>query len=142
MSTAKWSTPSAVSGNLATAGQIDSLANGAASTTLIPYDNTTGLDLYLNLALQLASITSTAGASVTLVNLPGQGNLVPDNTAGLGGGDRYVQPLTVGASAKVTIFPMVRIYPGKNYLALVNGSGTALATGNILTVQSYDEASN
>lgn len=142
MSTAKWSPPSAISGNLAASGQFDGLANGTTSNTLIVYDNTTGLDLYLNLALQLISITSTAGASVTLTNLAGQGNLVPDNTAGVGGGDKYTQPLTVGASAKVTIWPMVRLYPGKNYLALTNNSGATLGTGNSLTVQYFDEAAN
>ena len=35
----------------------------------------------------------------------------PDSTGSVGGGETYTQPITVGASAKVAIFPMMRLYP-------------------------------
>jgi hypothetical protein len=49
-------------------------------------------------------------------------------------------PLTVGASAKVAVIPMVRLYPFSMRLADTNNAGAALATsGKELYVRRYNE---
>ena len=142
MATAKWSTPGTVSGNLNSTAQIDSLATGSTSAFLATYANGTNLDLYASVAVSLSSITPTTGASITLRVLAGQGATVPDNTASVGGGDAYTLPLTTTTSAKVVVFPMVRLYPQNCYFAITNNSGVTLGTGNTVVAQPFDEASN
>ena len=66
----------------------------------------------------------------------------PDNTAAVGGGDAYTLPLTTTTSAKVLVFPMVRLYPQNCYFTITNSAGVTLGTGNTVYVQPYDEASN
>lgn len=137
MATATWN-PGTVGSNLNT-GQLDGLTSGSSST-FITYDNTSGNVLYGNIAISLASITSTTGANITLSRFSGQGaTTTPDNTASLGGGERQNAPLTVGGSAKLTIFD-VQLKPGKNYFSVTNGSGASFAaSGNSFTVLPYGE---
>lgn len=142
MAKATWSAPGTVSGNLNSGGQADGLATGSTSAFLTTYANGTNLDLYASVAVSLASITPTAGGSITLRVFSGQGSTAPDNTASVGGGDAYTQVLTTSASAKTVVFPLVRLYPQNCYFALTNSAGVTLGTGNTVVVQPFDEASN
>src|SRR5206468_4071069 len=111
MATAKWATPSAQGANIAST-TLDTKSNGV-TTAFVTYDNSTNLDLYANVEVDLGSLTPTAGGSITLrvFATANAGGSAPDDTGSVGGGDAYSQPLTVSTGAKVVIFPMVRLYP-------------------------------
>lgn len=138
MATAKWATPSALGSNIAST-TLDSLGIGSTSA-FVTYDNSTNLDLYATVEIQLGSFTSTTGASITLRVFSATAT-APDATGSVGGGDSYTIPITVGASAKVAIFPMIRLYPFSLRLCVTNNGGAALAaSANTLKVQPYNES--
>lgn len=139
MATAKWATPGSVSSNLAGTA-LNSLANGSTSA-FITYDNSTNLDLYASVNINLASFTSTTNASVTLRVFSSQSSTVPDTTGSVGGGDIYVVPITVGASAKTIVVPMIRLYPESLRICVTNNTGAAWASsGHTLYVRPYNES--
>lgn len=141
MATAKWATPSAQGSNIAST-TLDSLANGSSSSR-ITYDNSSNLDLYASVTINLGSFTSTTGASITLrvYATAGSGPDVPDDTGSVGGGDVYVVPVTVGASAKVAVIPMIRLYPVSMRLQVTNNAGAAFAaSSNSIKVQPFNES--
>lgn len=134
MAIAKWSTPSARSSNFA-GTTLNSLAN-AAESNVVTYDNSTNLNLYGVVTLKLGSITPTAGGSVTIRVTLNDGTDTSDRI----GGDLYVVPLTSGASAKVVMVNMVRLYPFSMRFSVVNNAGVALAaSGNELYVRPFNE---
>lgn len=141
MATAKWATPSAQGSNIAST-TLNSLAN-AATSAFVTHDNSSNLDLYANVYVSLGSFTSLTGASVTLrlFSTADGGADVPDATGSVGGGDAYTAPITVGASAKSILFPMVRLYPFSLRLCITNNSGAAFAAAtNTLQVQPFNES--
>lgn len=139
MSTIKWATPSAQGSNIAST-TLDSLGNGSSSTR-VTFDNSSNLDLYASVLVNLGSFTSTSGASITLRTYSAQSSDVPDDTGSVGGGDAYTIPITVGASAKVAVFPMVRLYPESMRLQITNNGGASFASGsNSIKVRPYDES--
>lgn len=134
MAIAKWSTPSARSSNFAST-TLNSLANGSESTA-VTYDNSSNKDLYGTITIKLGSITPAAGGSITLRVTLNDGT----DTADRIGGDLYVVPLTSGASAKVAVINMVRLYPYSMRLSVVNNAGVAFAaSGNELYVRPWNE---
>lgn len=134
MAIAKWSAYGTRSSNLA-GTSLNSLANGSESTTVI-YDNSTNRDLYASIAIKLGSITPATGGSITLRVTINDGTDTSDRI----GGDLYTIPLTSGASAKVNIIPMVRIYPTSLRFSIINNSGVTLnASGNELYVRPFNE---
>lgn len=134
MAIAKWSTPSARSSNFA-GTTLNSLAN-AAESNVVTYDNSTNINLYGVVTLKLGSITPTAGGSVTIRVTLSDGTDTSDRI----GGDLYVVPLTSGASAKVVMVNMVRLYPFSMRFSVVNNAGVALAaSGNELYVRPFNE---
>ena len=134
MAIAKWAAPSARSGNLA-GTTLNSLANGSESA-VVTYDNSTNRDLYGLVAIKLGSITPATGGSITLRVTLNDGT----DTADRVGGDLYVVPLISGASAKVAVVNMVRLYPYSMRFSVVNSAGVALAaTGNELYVRPWNE---
>ena len=136
MAIAKWSAPEARSSNLAGTA-LNSLATGTASS-LISYDNSTALNLYAAVTIKLGSITPATNGSVTLRVYAADGTDVPD--ANGGAFDSYVAALASGASAKVVVFPLVRLYPFPLRLQFVNNAGvTTAASGNELYVLPYNE---
>lgn len=140
MATATWNTPSAQGSNIAST-TLDSLANGSTSA-FVTHDNSTNLDLYANIEIDLGSFTSTTGASITLrvFSTANAGSSVPDATGSVGGGDTYTVAITVGASAKLVTIPMVRLYPFSLRLCVTNNGGAAFAaSGNAIKVQPYNE---
>lgn len=141
MATAKWAAPSAQGSNIASTS-LDSLANGSTSG-FVTYDNSANLDLYANISIALGSFTSTTGASITVrvFSTAGAGADVPDATGSVGGGDAYSVPITVGASAKVIVIPMIRLYPASMRICVTNNGGAAFAaSSNTLKVQPFNES--
>lgn len=140
MSTVKWATPSAQGSNIASTS-LDSLANGSTSA-VVAHDNSANLDLYGSVLVNLGSFTSITGASITLRVFSKQSTDTPDSTgAAVSACDSYTMPLTVGASAKVVVFPMVRLYPEALQLAITNNGGAAFAaSGNSIKVRPYNES--
>lgn len=134
MATAKWSTPSTRSSNFAST-TLNSLAN-AGESSVVTYDNSTNRDLYGVVTLKLGSITPATGGSVTVRITLNDGT----DTADKIGGDLYVVPLTSGASAKVAVINMVRLYPFSLRFSVINNSGVTLAaSGNELYVRAFNE---
>lgn len=134
MAIAKWATPSARSSNFA-GTTLNSLANGSESA-VVTYDNSTNRDLYGVVTIKLGSITPSTGGSITLRVTLNDGT----DTADKIGGDLYVIPLTSGASAKVAVVNMVRLYPFSMRLSVVNNAGVSLAaSGNELYVRPWNE---
>lgn len=141
MAVAKWAAPSAQGSNIAGA-TLDSLANNAVSA-FVTYDNSTNLDLYGNIEIDLGSITPGTGGSITLCVFAtaNAAASIPDATASVGGGDRYTAPLLSGTGAKQVIIPMVRLYPFSLRMCVINNSGVALASsGNGIKVQPFNES--
>lgn len=134
MAIAKWAAPSGRSSNIAST-TLNSLAN-AAESAVVTYDNSANRNLYGAVTLKLGSITPGSGGSVTLRVTMSDGT----DTADKAGGDLYTSVLLSGASAKVVIWPMVRIYPFSLRFSLVNNSGVTLnASSNELYVTPYNE---
>lgn len=134
MAIAKWSAYGTRSSNLA-GTTLNSLANGSESTT-VTYDNSTNRDLYASIAIKLGSITPATGGSITLRVTIADGTDTSDRI----GGDLYTIPLTSGASAKVNIIPMIRLYPTSLRFSIINNSGVTLnASGNELYVRPFNE---
>jgi hypothetical protein len=62
------------------------------------------------------------------------------DTSDKAGGDLYTSVLLSGASAKVVIWSMVRIYPFSLRFSLINNSGVTLnASSNEIYVTPYNE---
>lgn len=134
MAIAKWATPSARSSNFA-GTTLNSLAN-AGESSVVTYDNSTNRDLYGVVTLKLGSITPSTGGSVTIRVTLNDGT----DTADRIGGDQYVVPLTSGASAKLAVVNMVRLYPYSMRFSVINNSGVTLAaSGNELYVRPWNE---
>lgn len=139
MATAKWATPSAQGGDIAST-TLDSLANGATSV-FVTHDNSANLDLYASVMVALGSITPAAGGTITLRVYSAQSADVPDDIGSVGGGETYTVPLTSGASAKKVVFPMVRLYPESMRLQITNNSGVAFnAANNDIKVRPFNES--
>jgi hypothetical protein len=137
MAVAKWAPPSTRGSNIASTF-LDSLANGSESAA-ISYDNGTNRDLYASVTVKLGSITPATGGSITLRVYTGDGTDVPN----IGGSafDSFNAPLTTTASAKVVVFPLVRLYPMSNMrFTVVNTAGVSTAaSGNEFYVRPYNE---
>ena len=137
MAIAKWATPSSRSANLAST-TLNSIASGS-ETAAISYDNSINRDLYAAITIKLGSLTPTTGGSITLRIYTGDGTDVPD----IGGGtfDSYTAALITGASAKIVVFPMVRLYPFSNIrFTVVNSAGVStVASGNEFYVRPFNE---
>ena len=136
MATATWSTPAALTASLVTT-ELDSLANDGESA-LFTHDNSTDRALYASVTIKLGSITPETGGSITLRVLASDGTNVPDKA----GGDLYTVALLGGASAKIAVIPMVRLYPFSLRMSIVNNSGTALNDAdNDVYLRVFGEAS-
>jgi hypothetical protein len=86
--------------------------------------------------IKLGSITPSSGGTITLRVTLNDGT----DTADKIGGDVYSILLTSGASAKVAVFNMVRLYPYSMRMSVLNNSGVAFAaSGNELYVRPWNE---
>jgi len=134
MAIAKWATPSTRSSNFAST-TLNSLAN-AGESNVVTYDNSTNRDLYGIITVKLGSITPSTGGSITVRVTINDGT----DTADRIGGDIYVIPLTSGASAKVAVLNMIRLYPVSMRISVINNSGVTLnASGNEIYIRPWNE---
>ena len=134
MAIAKWSAPSTRSANFA-GTTLNTLAN-AGESTVVTYDNSTNRDLYGTITIKLGSITPATGGSITLRITLNDGT----DTADRIGGDLYVIPLTSGASAKIAVVNMARLYPYSMRISVINNAGVAFAaSGNELYIRPWNE---
>ena len=134
MAVAKWAAPGSRSSNFA-GTTLNSLANGSESA-VVTYDNSSNRNLYGAVTIKLGSITPSTGGSVTLRVTVSDGTDTADKAAG----DLYTAQLLSGASAKVIVLPMVRIYPFSLRFSLINNSGVTLnASSNEMYVTAYNE---
>lgn len=134
MAIAKWATPSTRSSNFAST-TLNSLAN-AGESNVVTYDNSTNRDLYGIITVKLGSITPSTGGSITVRVTLNDGT----DTADRLGGDLYTIPLTSGASAKIAVFNMIRLYPLSMRISIINNSGVALnASGNEIYIRPWNE---
>lgn len=140
MPVTKWGGVGAVGSNIA-GTTLDSLANGGTSA-FVEHDNTTNLDLYASVEVDLGSLTPTTGAEFTLRQFLSHGTSDPDNTGSVGGGKTFREPLTTSTGAKKAIIWPVLIPPGPNQFCITNNSGVAFAaSGNSIKVRPYGEGS-
>ena len=134
MAIAKWSAPSTRSANIAST-TLNSLAN-AGESTAVTYDNSTNRDLYGTITIKLGSITPSTGGSITVRITLNDGT----DTADRIGGDQYVVPLTSGASAKIAMVNMARLYPYSMRISVINNSGVSLNAGsNEIYIRPWNE---
>lgn len=134
MAVAKWASPGTRSSNIASTS-LNSLANGSESS-VVTYDNSSNRDLYAAVCIKLGSINPGTGGSLTLRVTLNDGT----DTADRAGGDVYAAELNSGASAKVVIIPLVRLYPYSLRISVVNNSGVALAaSGNEIYIRPFNE---
>lgn len=134
MAIVKWSTPGTRSSNLA-GSTLNSIATGS-ETAVVTYDNSTSKDLYGILVVKLGSITPSTGGSITVRVTINDGTDTSDRI----GGDLYVIPLTSGASAKIAVVNMVRLYPVSMRISIVNNAGvTTAASGNEMYITAFNE---
>jgi hypothetical protein len=134
MAIAKWATPSTRSSNFAST-TLNSLAN-AGESNVVTYDNSTNRDLYGIITVKLGSITPSTGGSITVRVTINDGT----DTADRIGGDIYVIPLTSGASAKVAVLNMIRLYPVSMRISVINNSGVTFnASGNEIYIRPWNE---
>lgn len=140
MATAKWATPGTRSSDLS--GSVLNVTGGIASgaeTGTMTYDNSGVNDknLYGTVTIKLASLTPTAGASITLRVQYNDGTDTP--TAKFGG-DLYTSLVENTTGAKTVMFNMVRLYPYSMRFSVINNTGTTIpATGNNFFVRPWNE---
>ena len=137
MATAKWATPGTRSSDLSgSVINIASFTTGTESGTMT-YDNSTAKDLYGTVTVKLASLTPTAGGSLSIRVQYNDGTDTPDGKVG---GDIYTSLVTTTTGAKVTIFNLVRLYPYSMRFSLFNTTGSSIAsTGNNFYVRPWNE---
>ena len=134
MAIAKWATPSTRSANFA-GTSLNSLANGSESS-VVTYDNSSNRDLYGAVTIKLGSITPATAGTISLRVTVNDGTDTADRAAG----DVYPVTLNTGASAKVAIIPLVRLYPFSLRFSVINNAGVALAaSGNEIYVRPFNE---
>lgn len=97
------------------------------------FDNTSALDLWCDVILNLGSINPTGSPYVslwTLLSMDGT-NFEDPQSAGAppAGLMQYTRGVSTGSTAKVAIFRKVLLPPGKSKFLLQNNTGQTLATG-------------
>jgi hypothetical protein len=134
MAVARWASPSTRSSNIA-GSTLNSLTNTSESA-VVTYDNSSNRSLYGAVTVKLGSIATSFGASISLRITMSDGTDTADKIAG----DVYTAQLTNGTSAKIVIFPMVRLYPFSLRFSIINlANVTFAASGNEMYVTAYNE---
>lgn len=141
--TNKWFTPDTIA-SLLNGTELNSLANAAQSAQSSAVDNESGLFQYMEVELQLASLTPT-GTPYCLLYL----------VKSIDGGPNYEDLTTAASHLVVAAFPMSTAVAAKRIvvanilippvffkLALQNQAGPALASsGNLIRYRRYNEQS-
>lgn len=124
--------------------ELNSLGNGAYSAAGGAYDNTSALDQFMALEVNLASLNPTAGAylQIFMVQSLGGTNYEDAPSSTNPGLHMLVATLnvTTGSATKRITTPTFRIPPGKFKFVLLNGTGVSLgASGNTVTPYTADD---
>jgi hypothetical protein len=144
----KWAATPTSRGTVLTT-ELNSLANGSLSAVGTALDNTTNLDKWCDLELVLASLSPSAGGSITVyLTESNDGGTTYENPPASTDPGSGCQSCTVtvdstAATAKrITVGPFL-IKPKKMKFVLKNNAGVALASsGNTVTAFTYDETNN
>lgn len=139
----KWNAPSSTATILST--ELDSLADGSASSASSAIANQTNLDIYVDIEINLGSLTPTAGAYVSLYILEAidGSNYPSQSTADMRLTSTQllcVVPIGVAAATaqRVAVRNIV-IPPGSFKIILDNHAGAALAAnGNTVKFNAYN----
>jgi hypothetical protein len=136
MAIARWATPSGRNTNFAGTTLNSLPATGTNESNVVIYDNSGNRNLYGAVTVKLGSMTPTSGGSITLRVTINDGT----DTSDKAGGDLYTSVLLGTTSAKVVVFPMVRLYPFSLRFSVINNSGgTFSASNNEMYVNPYNE---
>lgn len=130
----KWEAAPVSRGNVLTT-ELNALANGAYSAVGTEIDNSTNLDQWGAVEINLASLTPTTGAYLQLfvTQAPDGTNYEDPPSATNPGFHAAVALMSIptGAATKRVISPWFRLPPARVKFVLLNGAGAALgATGN------------
>jgi hypothetical protein len=142
----KWAAAPTSRGTVLTT-ELNSLGIAAFSSAGPALDNTANLDMYCDLELNLASLSPSAGAYVTVYMLVSNDGTNYEDAAAANNAAWQQQPIVVSVPAvtgthKVTV-PGFILPPKKVKFVLYNGCGVALpASGNTLTAYTYNETNN
>ena len=139
----KWEAASTSRGNVLTT-ELNALANGAYSAVGTEIDNSTNLDQWGSLEVNLASLTPTAGAYLQLfLSQAVGGTNYEDPASSTNPGYQMsvaVVSLATGAATKWVTTPFFRLPPTKFKFVLLNGAGAALgASGNTVTLYTNND---
>lgn len=143
VATDKWDAAVAAGSNLLTT-ELNSLANGAYSAVGTEYDNSTSLNRFMALEINLASLNPTAGAFIELfltVALGGTNYEDPPSSTNPGR-DMLIgtKPITTGLGTKRASIRDIEIPPCKFKLVLYNATNVSLgASGNTVTPYFYNK---
>ena len=139
----KWNAPRAVATVMGT--ELNSLGSATMQKSTAPYDNTTNLDLYVDIEINLASLSPATGAFVALyvgetvdgTNFPAQSGADMRLTT-----TQLLTSVPIGvtaATAQRVVIRNVVIPPAKFDVYLDNQTGVALnASGNTVKFLAYD----
>jgi hypothetical protein len=139
----KWNAPRAVATVMST--ELNSLGSATMQKSTTPYDNTTNLDIYVDIEVNLASLSPAAGAFVALyvgesvdgTNFPAQSGVDMRLTT-----TQLLVSIPIGVTAATAQRVVVRnvvIPPAKFDVYLDNQAGVALnASGNTVKFLAYD----
>lgn len=140
MATFSWATPTSIATALST--ELNSLANAAFSTASSEIDNATGLHLYIDLELVLASLTPTGTpycAVFLTTELDGTNYEDTANTASV---PVAIFTFTTATAAKRQIKTNILVPPLPFKLQVQNNMGPSLAaSGSTLKYRLHDEQS-
>lgn len=114
--------------------ELNSLADGAESALGTEIDNTSPLDLLMDLNIALASLTPTGSPEVVIgVYRSVDGTNYPDLPS-----VTYTAAVTTGSGVKRATIEAVPLTPGKTKLTLTNETNVALAaSGNTVKYRTY-----
>lgn len=140
-STQQWSTPAAIATALTT--ELNNLSNGAICTVSAAINNETGLYMYMNLELVLASLTPTGTPyCMAYLNKQIDGTNYEDITVSSSHAVIATFPFSTAVAAKRIIVANILIPPTLFKLAVQNQAGPALtSSGNTLKYRLHNEGS-
>jgi hypothetical protein len=144
MATNRWAATWTSRGTVLTT-ELNTLGSGSYSALGTEIDNTSNLDLWAMLKVDLASLNPTTGAYVQLFLVQcGDGTNYEDAPSSTNPGTHMaIRPLLLatGASAKRVYSPGFKIPPGKWKFVCLGSAGVSFAaSGNTVTLYTTNEA--
>lgn len=139
MATFTWATPDAIATALST--DLNSLADGSYSAASSAINNETGLDLYLDLELVLASLTPTGQPYCAIFLLPTLDGTNYEDTPNASSMPIAIFSFSTATAAKRKMMSNILIPPLSFKLVVLNDMNVALAaSGNTLKYRLHSES--